>query len=159
MYLSSCVYFLVPCYLVRWVCWFSHILTDAELSLPDRRPLWTKVTALARSILAGNQANSRGAGLCKHLTANPKRLERSLEKSFSQQRTSQAVALTTHAMKPCWGGHNQTGRADTASVALNFKLCENAVAALYAGALRKLHPMKRIDTVRPVLFSGDALPM
>jgi hypothetical protein len=36
---------------------------------------------------------------------------------------------------------------------------ENAVAVLYAGALDWLHPLVRIGTLRPVRFSGDALPM
>jgi hypothetical protein len=41
----------------------------------------------------------------------------------------------------------------------NSNSLENTRAAAYAGALRGLHPLFRIDTVRPVLFSGDALPM
>jgi hypothetical protein len=36
---------------------------------------------------------------------------------------------------------------------------ENAVAVQYTGALYWLHPLVRIGTLRPVLFSGNALPM
>jgi len=61
----------------------------------------------------------------------------------------------TYSQETC----EQTGRVGSVPLALNFNLCENAAAVLCAGALHGLHPMVRIDTERPVLFSGDALPM
>jgi hypothetical protein len=36
-------------------------------------------------------------------------------------------------------------------------LCENALAALYAGVVYPLHPLAGVDSARPLLFSGNAI--
>jgi hypothetical protein len=36
-------------------------------------------------------------------------------------------------------------------------LCENALAALFAGVVHPLHPLAGIDSARLLLFSGDAI--
>jgi hypothetical protein len=36
-------------------------------------------------------------------------------------------------------------------------LCENALAALFAGVVYPLYPLAGIDSARPLLFSGDAI--
>ncbi len=38
-----------------------------------------------------------------------------------------------------------------------LNLCENAIAALYAGVVNQLHPTAGIFSAQPLLFSGDAL--
>ena len=53
---------------------------------------------------------------------------------------------------------NKPHRFNTLAQNLNLSL-ENTVVAAYAGASMQLRPLFRIDTVRRVLFSGDALPM
>jgi len=55
---------------------------------------------------------------------------------------------------------DEADRTGSDSLALQIQtLTENAVAAVYTEALHGLHPIVRIDTVRLVLFSGNALPM
>ncbi len=39
----------------------------------------------------------------------------------------------------------------------HLTLCENALAALFAGVVHLLHPLAGIDSARPLLFSGDAI--
>jgi hypothetical protein len=72
----------------------------------------------------------------------------------SKWRLSKALVLSTPAKKTCRRKPRCLGVAVSADVAYILFSLENAQAAL-----QYLRPLTRNETVQPMLFSGDALPM
>jgi hypothetical protein len=53
--------------------------------------------------------------------------------------------------------HLQPADAPSGACFHHSTLCENALAALFAGVVYPLHPLAGIDSARLLLFSGDAI--
>ncbi len=63
---------------------------------------------------------------------------------FTPIRAPRQTALQPANALPCAYSHHLT-------------LCENALAASFAGVVHPLHPLAGIDSARLLLFSGDAI--
>lgn len=68
------------------------------------------------------------------------------------------LPVLTRVANSIWTAFKRGAQVQLAWPNISISL-ENAVAAMYTRAFYRLDPLVRIDTVRPVLFSGDALPM
>jgi hypothetical protein len=64
--------------------------------------------------------------------------------AFTRIGTSDQAVLQPADAPPCACFHHST-------------LCENALAASFAGVVHPLHPLAGIDSARLLLFSGDAI--